>query len=173
MSCDGDNDDTEMSTMCPNKRMKYLSQTLDHFWKRWKSEYLLELRECHRYSGAGNKEESKQILVGDIVLVHDEKRPRGFWRLARVETILSGSDGQARSALVRVHSSGTKSKLLGRPLKHLYPLEVKCDSDQTDSEMVDSTVKTSNTKRRSTRAATCIARDGIKACFQVSDSDLD
>ena len=172
LPCDGDSD-TETPPMCPNKRMRHLNRILDHFWKRWKTEYLLELRECHRYSTTGNKGEGEPISVGDIVSVHEEKRPRGLWRLAKVETIFRGSDGQARSALVRVHSSGMRSKLLRRPLKCLYPLEVRSDANQADSEADESTVETSRPVRRSIRAAALTARERIKACLQASDSDLD
>ena len=49
---------------------------------------------------ARKQRESKQISVGDIVSVQDEKRPRGFWRLVRVEMILGGSNGQVGSTLV-------------------------------------------------------------------------
>ena len=42
---------------------------------------------------------------------------QGILGTGKVETILRGTDGEARSALVRVHSSGTLSKLLRRPLK--------------------------------------------------------
>ena len=73
LPCDVDDTDTEISPMCPNKRMRYLSQTLDHFWKRWKTKYLLELRECHRYSRARNGKDNELVSVGDIVSVHDEK----------------------------------------------------------------------------------------------------
>jgi len=30
-------------------RTKHHNKTLDHFWKRWRLEYLLELRDYHRY----------------------------------------------------------------------------------------------------------------------------
>ncbi len=32
-----------------SKRMIHLNTVLEHFWKRWEKEYLLELREVHRY----------------------------------------------------------------------------------------------------------------------------
>ena len=51
-----------------NKRMKHLNFTLEQFWSRWKREYLLELRECHRYGNTNGRGE--QIKIGDIVVVH-------------------------------------------------------------------------------------------------------
>ena len=32
-----------------SRRMKHFNQTLNHFWKRWRNGYLIELRECHCY----------------------------------------------------------------------------------------------------------------------------
>ena len=152
--CHGDGD-IETSPICPNNQMRHLCWTLDHFWKRWNTEYLLELRECHRYSGKGNKG-SVLVSVGHIVLVHEGKQPR---RLVKIETIMRGS---GRQALVRVHSTGTRSKLLRRRLKCLYPLEVRCHNYQGNSEVNDGTVETSNPVRRSMRAAALTAKDGIK-----------
>ena len=49
--------------------MIYLSRVLDHFWRRWKKDYLLELRNSHRY--ALNKHPADPIAIGDIVLVQE------------------------------------------------------------------------------------------------------
>lgn len=53
-------------------------------------EYLLKLREAH-HSNQGSPV-VKPITVGDIVLVHDEDQPRGFWKLGRVEKVITGKD---------------------------------------------------------------------------------
>ena len=53
------------------RRLRHLNKVLTDFWKRWRTEYLLELREAHRYrppaKGIGGR-----ICVGDVVLIHDE-----------------------------------------------------------------------------------------------------
>ena len=49
------------------RRMKYLHTLIQHYWNRWKLEYLNELREYHRCG----KEKYTRITVGDIVLVED------------------------------------------------------------------------------------------------------
>ena len=46
------------------RRMKYLHTLIQHYWNRWKLEYLNELREYHRCG-----KEDTRINVGDIVLV--------------------------------------------------------------------------------------------------------
>ena len=166
--CQDENEDPEISPGHLSKRMKYLSKTLDHFWKRWKMEYLLDLRDCHRYGNRNNDTNAGTILVGDVVLVHREDRPRGFWRLARVEELKMGADGRMRSAIVRVHSRGTRSILLKRPLQCLYPLEVNChlggdDKDVPDQENETEMLQEPPPRRSSKRAAALSARDRLKA----------
>ena len=106
------------------KRLKHLEKTLSDFLRRWRTEYLTELREAHR-----NVKRLKgpiiPIAVGDIVIVYDERHPRGFWKIGRVEKLISGVDGEIRGASVRVHTTGTNTSTLNRPIQHLYPLEIR------------------------------------------------
>ena len=74
-----------------SRRAQHLSRTLDQFWQRWRIEYLLELREAHRCSRSCT--DNPRISVGDIVVVKTEGQPRGFWKLAKVERMITGQDG--------------------------------------------------------------------------------
>lgn len=116
------------------KRMRYLSDVIDKFWKRWREEYLVELRESHRHSKGTS--DPDPIAVGDIVLVHSENKRRGFWKLAKVEDLITGQDGAVRAA-VRVG----RSTILRRPLQRIYPLEINCREErnqgQEDTEDID------------------------------------
>ena len=77
------------------KQVQYLA---DVFWKRWTREYLPLLQQRQRWTTL-----RRNLEVDDIVLVLDEKLPRGSWPLARVVEVIRGSDGNVRSA--RVQSS--------------------------------------------------------------------
>ena len=105
------------------KRAKHQQRLLQQFTKRWQHEYLLSLRErasekCKRQ----NKE--CPISAGDIVIVKSDQSTRNFWKLAKVEELLPGRDGQIQSARVKVASSdGRKPQVLRRVLQHLIPVE--------------------------------------------------
>ena len=115
-----------------NSRLRYLNRTLNAFWKRWRREYLLELREAHRHCKSSG---TSQIITGDVVVVHDENQPRSQWKLGLVEQVKSGADGQVRAVSVRVMTNG-KSRLLSRPIQRLYPLEVRrCGDDETQEQI--------------------------------------
>ena len=60
------------------------------------------------------------------MLVHDEKHPRAFWKLGRVEQLINGQDGNVRGAVIRVHSN-PGSRILRRPSQMLYLLEIGCE----------------------------------------------
>ena len=105
------------------RRVRHLSNTLNHFWRRWRDEYLVELRESHRQSNH-NRPPHSSIASGDVVVVHDENLPRGFWRLGRIEEVISGRDGKIRGATVRLASRNRQKTLLHRPIQLLYPLEI-------------------------------------------------
>ena len=64
------------------------------------------------------------------MLKDDTKRT--FWKLAIVEELLAGSDGQVRAARVRVANSERRAQLLRRSIKHLYPLEVSATTKARD-----------------------------------------
>ena len=150
------------------RRVRHLNRSLDQFWTRWRKEYLLELREAHRQNRGHNK--SSEVAIGDIVLVHSEDRPRGFWRLGRIKKHVTGRDGKVRGAIVQVSGKGRQATSLQRPIQLLYPLEVPHPSSEeptVSTETIDCTADVSPNQnsplRRSRRAAALEARDRIMA----------
>lgn len=91
---------------------------LETFWRRWATEYLLELSSRPIKSTAA-------VRVGDIVLVDDPLRPRQTWRLARITDLHVGRDGKIRACSVKL-ADGSQ---LQRSIRMLYPLEVRSEEN--------------------------------------------
>ena len=115
-----------------NRRQQYLAKLLRHWWNRWKREYLVDLRETHNLSSSHCGEPC--IKEGDIVTIHQDKMPRGFWRLGKVETIIQSKDKNVQGATIKVVSPNGKLTVINRPLSKLYPVEVRdrCPKVVTD-----------------------------------------
>lgn len=164
-----------------NCKLRHLENVLQHFWNRWKKEYLLELREFHRtHVQKGNK---YAIEKGDVVTIYDEGHPRGLWRLGKVEELIRGADGLVRGAQMKVVSKNGSPRLLRRPLQHIYPLEVRSDNEETPHE--DTPPDDENNQQampipvtppqgtRGVRKAAIEARSRIRECMSnIEDSDL-
>ena len=69
---------------------------------------------------------------GDIVVVYSDDQPRSCWKIERVEHIIEGADGHARAARICVSGKG-RTKILNRPIQHLYPLEVAAPIEVDDT----------------------------------------
>ena len=67
-------DDIEVLQETFSKMAKYLGKIMEHLWKHGKSEYLLQLRECHCYGMCASLPPQQGLNQGVIVLVHDEKQ---------------------------------------------------------------------------------------------------
>ena len=60
---------------------------LDKFWKMWREDYLLSLRERTESKLKSKRVQSKHSpTIGDVVLVKDEI-PRGCWKLAKIVSL--------------------------------------------------------------------------------------
>ena len=166
-----------------DKRLQHLNGVLNKFWRRWKGEYLLELREAHRRHGG--KPSAEPPTIGDIVLVEDEQEPRCLWKLAKVRHLIVGRDGHPRGAVLHVPSSGGNGTLQ-RPLQRLYPLEITACStpvspDQHSQESpvssTDNEVRLEDevppSSRRSQRVAARTARDRMAACAVLEEDSID
>ncbi|KAL3076742.1 hypothetical protein niasHT_038638 [Heterodera trifolii] len=102
-------DDTNDPTYEPNPKnrdkmvatLRHVNARLNKFWEVWRQDYLLSLRE------RDNQQKGTTGLQipndGDIVIVEDDQVPRSLWSLARIEKVLIGKDGRARSALLRIN----------------------------------------------------------------------
>jgi len=109
------------------KKRKHHYRLLENFTKQWRREYLTGLRETHsRHRREASKDEA---IVGDVVILKDDTTKRVFWKLAVIEELLMGKDGQARAAKVKVVNGDGRQTRLRRSLKHLIPLEVRSKSD--------------------------------------------
>ena len=117
-------DDVRNEVSC-SARFKYLSSRLEHFWERWKREYLTYLREFHR---AMRTRQNKEVIqIGDVVTAFEEGTRRNKWKLVVEENLVEGKDDIVRGAKVRVIKG--KVKRLSRPLQKLFPIEVRDDGE--------------------------------------------
>ena len=97
---------------------------LNHFWSRWRNEYVTSLREYDKkYKRTNNIKPS----IIDIVIVFEEKQPRNKWMLGRVVELINGHDGKTR--VVKIMMGKTKT-VISRPVNKVYPLELVEDKEK-------------------------------------------
>ena len=120
--------------------------------------------------------------VDNVVIIEDEKVPRGFWRLGTITKLLVGKDEMVRAAVVRTHKEG-KPVELRHPVLKLYPLEIHgstlrpCPIDlQTDilePVAVEPAASNSTVRTRPKRKAVLRARERIASWARDLKSDND
>ena len=159
------------------RKAAHLAQTLNKFWRRWKREYLLELRELHRVRE--HRGTHYDLQPGEVVTVYDDSHPRGMWRLGRIETLIPASDGQVRGVSVRVMSKGGRAKVIRRPIQHIYPLEIRSRLSETSAVEAPSAAAVSNpeesmysgVRARSTKKAALNAKARIEGLLVNKTDD--
>lgn len=72
--------------------------------------------------------------VGDVVIVHNESLPRGFWKLGCIQNLMDGKDGTTRGAIVGIAGKNHRFTSLNRPLQLLYPLEIDHSTGPLDTQ---------------------------------------
>ena len=60
------------------ERKRFIDTLVDHFWNRWRKEYVTSLREYQRRT---NVRHSEKVKMGDTVIIFDDKQPRHIWRM--------------------------------------------------------------------------------------------
>lgn len=91
------------------RRWRQIQYLADLFWKRWCKEYLPELQRRQKWL-----KPDRNIQLGDVVLVIDERAPRNSWPMGLVIETHEDKHGLTRSVKVK-----TKSTTLTRPITKL------------------------------------------------------
>lgn len=132
------------------RKARHHKHVLRQLTKQWRKEYLTSLREQSSVGNKGNG--AREISIGDIVLLKLDSTTRCYWKLAKVEELISGNDGKIRAAVVKVASSDKRPVYLRRVVQHLIPIEVKADNKVTQppapQATVDETVRENGRPRR-------------------------
>ena len=113
---------------------------IDNFWKRWLKEYVVNLRESHKFKKQNHLQPSPQ--VSDVVLIIDDNQPRMMWRMGTIVETITSADNQIWGALVR----STTGSILKRPTNKLIPIEyVRYDRGTPDNSTDMNTDQPDNT----------------------------
>ena len=91
-------------------RMICLSTLMKNYWRSWLHDYIVNLREFHNCKA--KKAGHPMIEESDVVIKKDYNLHRGNWRLARVDKLLKGTNGEIRGAeIVVADKNGKLSRL--------------------------------------------------------------
>ncbi|XP_065085126.1 uncharacterized protein LOC135707260 [Ochlerotatus camptorhynchus] len=121
--------DPEFTTIPPNRLNHYqlMQQKLQHFWIRWRREYLSQLQ-------ARTKRWKPAVLVevGKLVVIKDDNLPPMRWKMGRIVAIHPGEDN-----VVRVVTLKTATGELKRPVEKncMLPLSNSQEENQIDATL--------------------------------------
>ena len=99
-----------------NRILNRKTLLIEHFAKRWRTEYLTALRESHTEQ---NKTTETFVKVGVVVQIMDNL-PRPMWKFGVIEKTINGNDGFIRAVKIRT----TNGLVTTRPIVKLVPLEL-------------------------------------------------
>lgn len=74
-------------------RYRCLEKMRQHFWNRWRNEYLSELQQKYKW-----QLNQRGLQEQDLVVIKEPNAPPLKWRMARVHKLYPGSDGVSRVA---------------------------------------------------------------------------
>ncbi|GFT48929.1 integrase catalytic domain-containing protein [Nephila pilipes] len=98
------------------KRKQYQTTLLKHFWNKWKTQYLLDLKTVHHFKSPNIH---KDVKVDDVVLVERSSKSKLLWDLGTIQETFQGRDGHVRACVVK-----TKKGLFRKPVQLIYPFEL-------------------------------------------------
>ena len=125
------NDTSPIVDLKVTKPEQYLQTLLKHFWSRWTSEYLTELREHQRRS---NKNKTLVFTkVNDLMLIKHDNYKRSDWKIGRV---IYSKDEQVRAAKVNIVCN-KRIISLNRPANKLFPFEVAGKKKEEVTTFID------------------------------------
>ena len=133
------------------KLEKYLCRCKDMLWRSFRSEYLNALRERHNTI---HQVKELEVKPGDVVIIKDEKKNRGTWKIGVVESLITGTDGVARAVKPQAGKS-----YLERAIQHLYPLELQCQERPRKNPELNAQAREIRPKRQSAANASAIIRE--------------
>ena len=148
-SSDGDYNDVDFhihedSTI---KLRKKVQKHLDFFWKVWKDEYLLSLREriplVHKqFKSYCDKEPTE----GTIVVVNDDNLPRCSWKFGKIVRLIISRDCKIQSAEVQLPGQS----IITRSISHLYPLKLPEKADKSVKGLDETDVREKSVFKQNT-----------------------
>lgn len=95
-------------------RWQLLKQMTQHFWDRWRKEYLHTLQQRNKWASP-----TTNLNIDDLVLIEDSQSPPMQWPVGRVVELFPGVD-----EVVRVVSVRTPRGVFKRPVVKLFRLPI-------------------------------------------------
>lgn len=106
-------------------RWQLAQKMSQHFWDRWRQEYLHELQTKPKW-----RQQRKEPRENDLVLIKDENTHSNKWPMARIMKLHKGDDG-----LTRVVTLRTENNVLKRPITKICLLPNEMNEKNTNIVM--------------------------------------
>lgn len=99
-------------------RFQLLQKLQQHFWTRWKREYISQLQSRVKW-----KTQQAKVQINDLVVIRNDNAPPLQWELGRIVDLHPGTDN-----IVRVVSIKTQRGILKRAVANICVLPIDSDA---------------------------------------------